>query len=178
MFVSPSYSGSSCSGDTVILFFLAPFHGRQIDINNGWVFVVWPVWLLFCLGITLALAIVLALSSPSRAHDYSVSRRSTIAPPSVRSTTTPVFEGLIRLTWDVFPTWDDKPKQLIFWGNILAFALWLLFLICESQSALGTLSLFNAVCLASEWQRSRNCIFDGEQDFGGFGQVGVHTTLQ
>ncbi|TCD66843.1 hypothetical protein EIP91_000797 [Steccherinum ochraceum] len=155
MFVSPSYSGSYCSGGTIVLFFLAPFRGEQIDIRNGFVFAIWPLWLMFSLGITLALTIVLALSSPNRAHDYVVSRQSVLSTGSGGSASiaTPVIEGLIRLTWGAIPAWNDRPKQLIFWGNIVSCALWLLYLV------------------TSEWQRSMNCIFEGENDFGGFGQV-------
>ncbi|CAL1713781.1 unnamed protein product [Somion occarium] len=47
----------------------------------------------------------------------------------------------------------DRPKQVIFWGNTVSFILWCLYLI------------------SSEWQRSLNHISEGEDDFGGFGQV-------
>ncbi|THH31596.1 hypothetical protein EUX98_g2587 [Antrodiella citrinella] len=150
MFVSSSYSGEYCSGETKLLFFLVPFKGSQLDISEGWTFAVWPVWLLFSLGITMSLTIILALSSPSRAHDEGSTGMSST---SVATATTPVFMGLVHLTFSGFPAWSDRPKQLIFWGHVLASALWLLFLI------------------SSELQRTINPIFEGENDFGGFGQV-------
>ncbi|KAH8082452.1 hypothetical protein BXZ70DRAFT_959185 [Cristinia sonorae] len=154
MFVSPSYSGAYCSKDTKLLFFLATFTGGQIDIRNGWIFAVWPMWLLFSLGITLVLTVVLALSSPNRAHDYAISRQTIgTATASTGSAQTPVIQGLINLTYGAFPAWGNRPKQIIFWGNVVCFCLWLLFLI------------------SAEWQTHKNRIFSGEQDFGGFGQV-------
>ncbi|CAL1713780.1 unnamed protein product [Somion occarium] len=149
LFVSPTYSQKECSGDTVLLFFLYPFRVRDV---KGGKFVVWPFWLIFTLGITLALTINLALSSPNRAHD-SLSRRSTISMSAGNSSSTPVWRQLARLTVDVIPSWQDRPKQVIFWGNTVSFILWCLYLI------------------SSEWQRSLNHISEGEDDFGGFGQV-------
>ncbi|KAK7682320.1 hypothetical protein QCA50_014524 [Cerrena zonata] len=149
LFVSPVYSQKECSGDTMLVLFLRPFQAGTI---KGPKFVVWPLWLLFSLGITLWLTIILALSSPNRAHD-SLTRRSTRSLSGGNSSSTPIYKQLVKSAWLAIPSWNDRSKLLIFIGNTLSFALWCLYL------------------ASSEWQRVLNHIDDGENDFGGFGQV-------
>ncbi|KAI0073010.1 hypothetical protein K474DRAFT_1711093 [Panus rudis PR-1116 ss-1] len=149
MFVSPTYSQPECSGDTVLVIFLHPFRVR--DINQGWSFVVWPFWLLFSLGITLVLTIVLALSSPSRAHDF-MSRRSTISTGSRDSSETPVVRQLLHLAINAIPR-HDSHQLAILSGHLASLGLWVIFL------------------ASSEWQRAENCVGQDEDDFGGFGQI-------
>ena len=65
LFVSPVYSQTNCSGETSLIFFLARFTAREI---NDKYMAVWVLWLLFSLGITLFMTVVLALTSPARAR--------------------------------------------------------------------------------------------------------------
>jgi len=123
------------------------------DINSGLRFVIWPVWLLFSLGITLILTIVLTLSSPSRAHDTTSSESSTSSP---YSTNTPLWTHLVKYAKEAIPSWRDRPKLLIFVGHIVSFALWCMYL------------------AASEWQLHLAWDYmqdHSESNFGGFGQI-------
>ena len=73
LFVSPSYGQKNCSGDTKLRFFLVTFTAHEI--NERYMFV-WVLWLLFSLGITMFMTIVLALTSPTRARSTTERRRS------------------------------------------------------------------------------------------------------
>ncbi|KAI9068732.1 hypothetical protein FKP32DRAFT_1641846 [Trametes sanguinea] len=153
LFVSPVYSQTNCSGDTVLLFFLARFTAR--DINHKYM-VVWVFWLLFSLGITLFMTITLAVTSPSRARAYSRtnSRSSSVASRSSRSSARPpLYVQIFNSIWSSFPAWGDRDAQLIFWFNILATVLWAVYLI------------------SSELQIQANCIFSGENIISSFGQI-------
>ncbi|KAL7279567.1 hypothetical protein ACG7TL_005967 [Trametes sanguinea] len=153
LFVSPVYSQTNCSGDTVLMFFLARFTAREI---NHKYMVVWVFWLLFSLGITLFMTITLAVTSPSRARAYSRtnSRSSSVASRSSRSSARPpLYAQIIRSIWYSFPAWGDRDAQLIFWFNILATVLWAIYLI------------------SSELQIRANCIFSGENMISSFGQI-------
>ncbi|CCL99773.1 uncharacterized protein FIBRA_01795 [Fibroporia radiculosa] len=148
MFVSPSYSQTACSANTVLLFFFVPLTAQEINDDK---FYVWVLWLLFCLGITLLLTIVLSVSSRTRAGK-TLSRRSTLSSPET-SASTPVYRQLYNTAIASIPPWQDRKKQLIFWGNIGFACLWILYIVL------------------SELQIRINCIFDGENNFGGFGQI-------
>ncbi|KAH9948278.1 hypothetical protein B0H21DRAFT_660500, partial [Amylocystis lapponica] len=148
LFVSPSYSQTMCSGTTRLRFFMRTFTASEINHGS---FYVWPLWLLFCLGITLGLTIILAVSSPDRA--YELSRRSG-ASSRDESAGTPVVQQLYAVAISMLPPRNDVTRQMIFCGNVFAFALWILFI------------------LTSELQRTDNCnMVEGENDFGGFGQI-------
>ncbi|GBE85478.1 hypothetical protein SCP_0706650 [Sparassis crispa] len=71
LFVSPAYNQTCINANTILVFFLKPITAKEI---NDTTFVIWPLWLIFSLGITMILTIVLAISGHSRAHIYS-SRR-------------------------------------------------------------------------------------------------------
>lgn len=132
LFVSPAYSQKECNGNTTLILFLTPFSTSSINSfdNNGIRFVVWPLWLLFCLGITLALTIILAVSSPERANPDS----STGTGISTRgSHNTPAWRWVQDVIWDSLPPLRDKKKQFIFWTNIGSFILWALFVAGEQS---------------------------------------------
>ncbi|KAI0823273.1 hypothetical protein BC628DRAFT_1325548 [Trametes gibbosa] len=159
LFVSPSYSQTNCSGDTILLFFLVRF--TALDINNKYM-VVWVFWLLFSLGITLGMTIVLAVTSPARARVASTSSSSRGSSLATRSSSIAArpqnkFVGdvaqLSRSMWRAIPAWKDRDRQLIFWYNILAAVLWLVYII------------------SAELQIRVNCIFDGENTINSFGQI-------
>ena len=129
LFVSPVYSQTNCSGDTVLIFFLKRFTAR--DINHKYM-VVWVFWLLFSLGITLAMTILLAVTSPARARVYSKSNSrssSIVTHSSSDSSRRPIYAQLWDSFKDIFPARNDKDRQLIFGFNVLATVLWLIFLI-------------------------------------------------
>ncbi len=134
LFVSPVYSQTNCSGDTKLIFFLARFTAREI--NNKYM-VVWVFWLLFSLGITLFMTIVLALTSPARARPPTI-RSSPVSTIGTRASATPrngtprpLYEQLYRSAIASVPAWKDRAGQLIFWYNTLSVVLWLVFIICE-----------------------------------------------
>ncbi|CDO72293.1 hypothetical protein BN946_scf184970.g145 [Trametes cinnabarina] len=156
LFVSPVYSQTNCSGDTALIFFLARFRAR--DINHKYM-VVWVFWLLFSLGTTLCLTVVLAVTSPSRARASSRmnSRSSSVASRSSRSARRPpIYMQLFSSVWDSFPSWGDRDAQLVFWYNIVATMLWAVYLI------------------SSELQIHANTIFAGENEISSFGQASFH----
>ncbi|KAI0326220.1 hypothetical protein GY45DRAFT_1329192 [Cubamyces sp. BRFM 1775] len=153
LFVSPVYSQTNCSGQTILIFFLKSFTAREI---NHKYMVVWVFWLLFSLGITLVMTIVLAVTSPVRARVYSRtnSRSSSIVTRSSSdSCRNPIYAQLWETLTDIFPARHDKDRQLIFGFNVLATVLWLIFLV------------------ASELQIQANCIFEGENMISSFGQI-------
>ncbi|KAH9849493.1 hypothetical protein C2E23DRAFT_888205 [Lenzites betulinus] len=159
LFVSPSYSQTNCSGDTILMFFLVQFTAREI---NDKYMVVWVFWLLFSLGITLAMTIVLAVTSPARARVASTSNSSRGSSLATRSSSMVAgaqsrlgdhVAQLSRSMWTAIPAWKDKDRQMIFWYNILAVVLWLVYII------------------SAELQIRANCIFDGENTITSFGQI-------
>ncbi|KIP02978.1 hypothetical protein PHLGIDRAFT_130428 [Phlebiopsis gigantea 11061_1 CR5-6] len=153
LFVSPYYGQPECSGDTVVVMFLAPFRTRDINSfdGNGLHFLVWPMWLLFCVGVTLALAIILAVSSSFRANEEF--SRPSASGGSGATPATPAPLAWAHMVRDSLPPWRDRRRQFVFWCNCLSFAVW------------------GMLVAASEWQIVRNCIFPGENNFGGLGQI-------
>ncbi|OJT02168.1 hypothetical protein TRAPUB_7283 [Trametes pubescens] len=159
LFVSPVYSQMNCSGDTTLIFFLAPFTAREI---NDKYMVVWVFWLLFSLGITLGMTIMLALTSPARARlatasnssrASSLATRSSSMASTSRHTYTSSLAELFRSMCKAIPAWNDRDAQIIFWFNVAALVLWLVYII------------------SAEIQIQANCIFDGENVISSFGQI-------
>ncbi|KAI0350172.1 hypothetical protein OH77DRAFT_1431320 [Trametes cingulata] len=162
LFVSPVYSQTNCSGDTVLLLFLKPFTARQI---NDRYMVVWVFWLLFSLGITLSMTIMLALTSPTRARPATASnssRSSSLAPHSSPSRSPSgsrqgarkgLVLYLVSAAWQCVPSRKDRCGQVVFVYNVLAVVFWLMYLI------------------SAEIQIKANCIFSGENTISSFGQI-------
>ncbi|KAI0671246.1 hypothetical protein C8Q78DRAFT_1131643 [Trametes maxima] len=153
LFVSPVYSQTNCSGDTTLLFFLARFTARQINRDY---MVVWVFWLLFSLGITLAMTVVLALTSRRRARSpiATSSRSSSVSTRgSAESTHISLYKQLYASFMASLPARKDRSSQLIFWYNVLAAVLWLIYII------------------SAELQIQENCIFEGENLISSFGQI-------
>ncbi|GJE92573.1 hypothetical protein PsYK624_087280 [Phanerochaete sordida] len=156
LFSSWTYSQPECNASTILFIFFAQFSTRDINSveRNGVRFFIWPVWLLFCLGITFALVVILALSSSDRAAPLSSSMsRTGLSTGTRRSTTTPAFAAWTQIAREMVPPWNDYRAQFYFWCNFVSFALWVMFV------------------ASSELQKQRNCIFEGENDFGGLGQI-------
>ncbi|KZT12241.1 uncharacterized protein LAESUDRAFT_754731 [Laetiporus sulphureus 93-53] len=147
MFVSPGYYQTACSNDTVLLFFFVPLRAANVNDRQ---FYVWVLWLLFCLGTTLFLTVILAFSGKKRAY-VGLSRRSTLS--SATTAATPIHIQLYRAAAAMIPPWRDRFRQLVFWVNTYALVLWMAYIIL------------------SEFQIKANCIFSGENEFGGFGQI-------
>lgn len=166
MFVSQAYSQEACNGTTVLLFFFVPL--TALDINHG-KFFVWVLWLLFCLGITLYFTVALAVFGGTSAYN-GLSRRSTITSSDTQSVNIPLYKQLYDALTASFPSWRDRRKQLFFWGNICAVCLWISYII-RSSSPMNPKSNADFSRKVSELQIQANCIFAGEEDFGGFGQV-------
>ncbi|OCH92806.1 hypothetical protein OBBRIDRAFT_726092 [Obba rivulosa] len=149
LFVSwDGYSQPECNGDTVVLLFWAHFTAKEINNNFFWV---WPLWLLFSLGITLLLTIVLAVTSPDLAQD--IPSRSSISTQASGPSQHPIVRQLIHDLWVSIPTRTNRVGQFVLGINIVSLALWILFI------------------FASEEQRRDNCLYSGENNFGGFGQI-------
>ena len=174
LFVSPVYSQTNCSAETALIFFLWRFTAQDINRNMA----VWVLWLLVSLGITLAMTVILALSSPVRARSVtfhsspasslglvSLSTASTPRPPMYRQ----LYESMVAS----IPAWSDRSGQLILWYNVVCVVLWSIYII--GQCALDAPSILADVApssmLASEIQIQANCIFAGENSITSFGQV-------
>jgi len=73
MFTSPTYAQPECNASTVLFFFGAPLQASQIDPHlrtsgsptDPSYFVIWPLWLLFSMSLTMAYFIILSVSSSS-----------------------------------------------------------------------------------------------------------------
>ena len=132
LFVSPVYSQANCSGDTELIFFL--YHFTAEEINGGHMHV-WVLWLLFSLGITMAMTVVLAVTSPSRARALTqhsspastMTGRSQSDAPTPRPVHRQVYESLI----SALPPLRDRSRQLVFWYNVLCVVLWAIYIIGE-----------------------------------------------
>ncbi|RDX44159.1 hypothetical protein OH76DRAFT_1559898 [Lentinus brumalis] len=155
LFVSPVYSQTNCSGETGLIFFLHRFTAEYINSNM----VVWVVWLLFSLGITMFMTIVLALTSPSRARPWTArsspastigtrvsSISGSVAPP-------PLCHQLFSNAVQAIPVLKHQARHFVFWYNIVSVFLWAMYI------------------AASELQIQANCIFDGENSLTSFGQI-------
>ncbi|KAH9919156.1 uncharacterized protein BXZ73DRAFT_92098 [Epithele typhae] len=150
LFVSPSYSQRNCSGETRLVFFVAAtFTAQDLNDHMG----IWVTWLLFSLGITMFMTIMLALSSPTRARPSPASSIATFRSTSTGPTHTPVYRQVLEGVWRSIPTWHDKSAQKIFWYNVLSVFLWLAYII------------------ATERQIQENCLFQGENVISSFGQI-------
>ncbi|PIL34876.1 hypothetical protein GSI_02663 [Ganoderma sinense ZZ0214-1] len=158
LFVSPVYSQANCSGDTALIFFLYRFTAREI--NDRYMYV-WVLWLLFSLGITMAMTVVLAVTSPARARAFTqhsspvstMGTRSLTMSTSSSSTPRPVHRQVYESVLSAVPPFRDTPRQLVFWYNVLCVILWLVYII------------------ASEIQIQANCLFTGENSITSFGQI-------
>ena len=177
LFVDHAYSQTNCSGVTTLIFFFHPFKAEYINSNMF----VWVAWLLFSLGITMFMTIVLALTSPSRARPWtaksspgsgSIVTRTSSIPESQISR--PVHKQLYDYTLEAIPVWKEQVKHFVFWYNIASVFLWIMYIIGELSMSwhrsYGSVSLQPTV---SELQIRKNCIFEGENSFSGFGQVRV-----
>ncbi|RPD56700.1 hypothetical protein L226DRAFT_537871 [Lentinus tigrinus ALCF2SS1-7] len=155
LFVSPGYNQTNCSGQTDLIFFIHPFTASYINGNM----IVWVLWLLFSLGITMSMTIILALTSPSRARPRTVrsSPGSTIgsrlSSTPTSAVTRPVYEHLFHSAAEVFPALREQVKHFVFWYNIASVILWVVYI------------------TVSELQIRANCIFDGENSIASFGQI-------
>ncbi|KAM5541189.1 hypothetical protein V8D89_005118 [Ganoderma adspersum] len=158
LFVSPVYSQANCSGDTALIFFLYRFTAQEI--NSTYMYV-WVLWLLFSLGITMAMTVVLAVTSPSRARTLTqhsspastMGGRSLTMSTSNASTPRPVHRQVYESLLSAVPPFRDKSRQLVFWYNVLCVVLWFVYII------------------ASEIQIQANCLFTGENSITSFGQI-------
>ncbi|KAI0691140.1 hypothetical protein C8T65DRAFT_85834 [Cerioporus squamosus] len=155
LFVSPVYSQTNCSGKTGLIFFLYRFTAEYVNSNM----VVWVFWLLFSLGITMVMTVVLALTSPSRARPRTV-RSSPASTISTRlsstprsSYTRPLYEQLLYNAVDAIPALKAQVKHFVFWYNIASVFLWAMYI------------------ASSELQIKANCIFEGENSLTSFGQI-------
>ncbi|KAF8969148.1 hypothetical protein BDZ97DRAFT_1915511 [Flammula alnicola] len=111
LFTDPEYAQKACNPDTIVLLFGKPF--ATSTINHG-LFVVWPMWLLFNVLITLVWGVLLVYNSSPSVHPV-LSRH-----PS-RSVDLPS-------TWQPsFPI--DKGRIMVLIGNIMAFLISVLFLV-------------------------------------------------
>ncbi|PSR70899.1 hypothetical protein PHLCEN_2v13213 [Hermanssonia centrifuga] len=152
LFVSPLYSQPECSGSTVLFMFLHSFDTSTINnLDKSYHFFVWPFWLLFCLFVTLFLVVFLALSSPNHANPNPST--SGYSGGTGISPATPVVIAWAHLAVNVVPSLKDKARQITFWVYIAAFCLWGLFI------------------YSTEMQKRVNCVFSGENSFGGLGQI-------
>lgn len=155
MFVSWTYSQPECNGSTWLFLFMVPFETSQINSVdlNGIYFFLWPLWLMFCLGITFTLTVILAVSSSYRSTSFSSGVSRSGSTGTRRSTTTPAIIAWRQIALEMLPSLRDTRSQLSFWCNVLSIGLWVMFV------------------AASEMQKRKNCMFDGENDFGGLGQI-------
>ncbi|OBZ71733.1 hypothetical protein A0H81_08882 [Grifola frondosa] len=111
-------------------------------IHDDKLFFVWVLWLLFSLGITLFMTIVLAVTSGPRSQN-GLSRHSTFssAGNSRSHSRTRAMRAVYASAIQAIPSWNNRSQLFIFCYNILAFALWLIFIV------------------SSELQIRANCIF-------------------
>ena len=138
LFVSPVYAQANCSGDTALIFFLYRFTAREI--NGGYMYV-WVLWLLFSLGITMGMTVVLAVTSPARARAFTqhsspastmtMGARSLTMSTSSASTPRPVHRQVYESLISAVPPLRDRSRQLVFWYNVLCVVLWLVYIIGE-----------------------------------------------
>ncbi|KAF8150867.1 hypothetical protein B0H34DRAFT_801785 [Crassisporium funariophilum] len=110
LFTDPEYAQKVCSPDTVVVLFAQRFTARAI---NHHLYILWPIWLLFNLGITLFWGILLVKSSSPSVHPV-LSRQPSIIDSSS------AWRGR-------FPM--DRGRILLLLGNIVAFLIALLFLV-------------------------------------------------
>ncbi|PCH40458.1 hypothetical protein WOLCODRAFT_16544 [Wolfiporia cocos MD-104 SS10] len=146
MFLSPAYQQTVCSGATALIFFFGQFSADEINDDK---YYVWVLWLIFGLGATLFLTVVLAVSGQSRA--YSDSLHSSRSSSSSRSQ--PPLKELFDAIRTSIKLLRQRRHQLILLVNLVSLGIWVSYI------------------LMSEIQTWANCIFPGENDFGTFGQI-------
>lgn len=150
LFVDPHYSQPTCNHDTIIWILYFPLNAQN---TNEAGYAVWPAWLLFCLSVTLYYAIALAVLSGVQTHKVP-SRISTISiASSMQSAHTFVPVQLCRVMMAAVPEWGNVRGQTFMWGNVVAVILWTSYIII------------------SEFQIQWNCIYSGENNLSGFGQI-------
>ena len=127
LFVSPYYGQPECSGDTIIIMFLTPFRTRDINSfdGNGLRFLVWPMWLLFCVGVTLFLTVILAVSSSFRANEEFSRPSASVGAGTTPATPAPLVWA--HMVMDSLPPWRDRKRQFVFWCNCLSVIVWGMF---------------------------------------------------
>jgi hypothetical protein len=115
LFTDPEYAQMACSPSTRILMFGRPFSVKEI--NDGY-FMVWAMWLLFHVGVTLLWGYFLVFNSSPSVHPV-LSRQNT------RSTVS---------SWiDWFPA--DRGRLGLLIGNCCAFFIAVLLLISSEVQA-------------------------------------------
>ncbi|KAI0345541.1 hypothetical protein BDW22DRAFT_1481783 [Trametopsis cervina] len=148
LFVNPHYSQADLSGGTKLVLFLAPFDAGALR------FAIWSAWLLFCLGVTMALVVYVAVSGARHAQG-GTSSANTLGTGTGLAASTPVWtqwSALVRESWGGLTR-----GRIVGVAKIAVFA-----------------GLWAGYIAASEWQRAINCIFEsdgGENNFGGLGQI-------
>ena len=94
---------------------------------------VWVLWLLFSLRITMAMTVVLVVTSPSRGRAFTqhssptstMGARSLTMSTSSASTLRPVHRQVYESLMSAVPPLKDKSCRLVFWYNALCVVLWL-----------------------------------------------------
>ncbi|GJE92576.1 hypothetical protein PsYK624_087310 [Phanerochaete sordida] len=155
LFVSWNYSQPECNGDTILLIFMMPIKTRTIDSvdRNKHRFFIWPVWLLFCLSITFTLVVILTLSNSYRSLSASFNESRAEDVDTAKTSATPAYITWQRIVCECIPSREDRRGLFAFCCNVISLVLWCMFV------------------AASEIQMRDNCVFYGENSFGGLGQI-------
>lgn len=157
-----------------------PFHNTntgQIEHAHHYKeYFLWALWICMNLTVTLFLAILLAVSSPERSLPEVP---STTAPGSRGSglSSTPIISALYQIALRSVTL--SLRRLLLLALNFFTVVLWAMFIygkIRISRTHFDSCADKHAYT-ASEKQRGSNNVFDGENDFGGFGQVRRLTAL-
>lgn len=145
MFTSTDYAQIACSPSTRVILFGKIWTVQ--DINDERYFVVWPLWLLFCMGLTLVWGALLTVSSSRDVHPVLSRHSSRVIDVNSRFP--------FSMIGDVLP-FNDRGRLALLIGNFLAF-LFSLFLL-----------------VVSELQVKVNNILPGENSWA-FGQVSLQS---
>ncbi|KIP02938.1 hypothetical protein PHLGIDRAFT_122012 [Phlebiopsis gigantea 11061_1 CR5-6] len=149
LFVSPHYSQPECSGNTTIIMFFKEYKTQDINLldpETGHRSSIWPGWLLFCVGITAGLTVVLAVSSSFRAN---------VDLPSRGSLAVGTPAALVNLLLESLHPWQDRRRLTVFGCHVISLFVWIM------------------LVATSEWQTLVNDIFPGENNVTGLGQPSV-----
>ncbi len=177
LFVSPTYSQDYLNNSTQLVLFLAPFETGSInkttDHPHAGGFLIWAAWILFCLSVTMLLVVNLAVSGSAHSQTSLSSVNTGIGTGYTSYTSnTPIgkqWEKLVRESLILRVTRKEVMKGL---RMLTMLALWALFIAGKGRLVYTPFQQTDITfIIASEWQRLRNCMFDGEQDFGSLGQV-------
>ena len=136
MLVSPRYSSCQCNGRTFLVMFMKPF--RTGDINSFDVdgadkkFLVWPLWILTCLGSTLGLVIFLSVTAPSSSL-HLASHKSSSAPvlqlaPTTSNQSSVMMILMVLRSWLVKRVSHPEATLAV---NSLVFAFWAILIACK-----------------------------------------------